>query len=83
MKLFDTFAYILLGLTVIVAAASLMRFRFDPNAQFLIVELLLIFYLVWGVIYHNIKKDLKKEIILEYIAISAIASVVGLLVFFL
>ncbi len=83
MKLFDTLAYIILGLTVVVAAACLMRFRFDPNAQFLVVELLLIFYLVWGVIYHNIKKDLKKEIILEYIAIASISSVVGFMVFFL
>lgn len=83
MKYFDTFAYILLGLTVVVATASLMRFKFDPSTQFLVVELLLIFYLVWGVIYHNIKKDLKKEIILEYIAIASIASVVGFLVFFL
>lgn len=83
MKLFDTFAYILLGLTVVVASGAMMRLRFDTQAQFLVLELLVIFYLVWGVIYHNIKKDLKKEIILEYIAIASIASVVGFLVFFL
>lgn len=81
-NLFDIFAYILLLLAIGVGAWAILKAHGEPGNQFLIVLVLVVFYLLWGVVYHHVKRDLSRKLFLEYLIIGAIALVSGLLVFF-
>lgn len=80
MKNFDKIAHLILiaGFAVGVAAF----FREGPGQnQFLVVMAMTVFYLVWGFTYHHLRGDMSRLLLLEYLAIAAIASVVNVLIF--
>lgn len=51
------------------------------QSQFVIVLSMTVFYLVWAFTYHHARRDLTMKLLLEYLALAAIASVVNILVF--
>lgn len=81
MKHFDKVAHILLLLGLVVAVASVYQARFDPGRQLAVLLLFVAFYLLWGVIYHQLRGDLTRKLFAEYLVLTAIALVVGFLVF--
>ena len=81
MKHFDTVAHIFLLLALGLGAVGIYRSRYDATGQFLVILVLSVFYILWGVLYHHLKGDLKRKLFFEYLILASIASVVGFLVF--
>ena len=81
MSYLDKLAYAILFSGLIVGAAAIFRLRYNPSSQFAVIAAFSIFYLVWAVVLHSIKKDLDRRVFLEYLAIAAIASLAAILVF--
>ena len=81
MTFLDILAYILLLLGFGVGSLVFYRLRNVGQEQFLVIIFLVGFYLVWGIIFHSLKKDLDRKLLLEYLVIAAIAAVAGVLVF--
>ncbi len=79
MKHTDKLAHIILLLGFAVGLAAF--FKAGPENQFVIVGAMAIFYLVWGFTYHHLRGDVTVKLLLEYVAIAAIAAVVNVLVF--
>jgi len=81
MKHFDTLSHIFLLLGFVVGIIGILKMRYEVTSQFLIILALAVFYLLWGVVYHDRKKDLTLKLFLEYFLLASIATVVGFLVF--
>jgi len=81
MKQFDTVAHIFLLFALGLGAVGIYRSRYDATGQFLVILVLAVFYILWGVLYHHLKGDLKRKLFFEYLILASIASVVGFLVF--
>lgn len=80
MKHRDKLAHLilLLGFTV----GLLAFFQTGPGqSQFVIVLAMTVYYLVWGFTYHHARGDITTTLLLEYLAIAAIASVVNVVIF--
>lgn len=82
MKRFDIFFYTLLFLGLGIAGSHLFRFSAQPNYQFWIIVAVVVYYVLWGLAYQFIKKDLRRSLFLEYLTIAAVGIVVGILVFY-
>lgn len=82
-KRFDILAHLLLMAALAVGGIAYLRSRFTVQDQFLVIIAMIFFYLAWGLVYHYAKRDLTKKLYLEYLIISAIASVSAILVFLL
>lgn len=80
-KKLDQSLHSLLYLGLVVSGFAIWGLRFNPDQQFLVIILAGVFYLLWGLVYHNVKRDLCIKIFLEYLIISAIAALAGILVF--
>ena len=80
-KSLDRAIHIFLYLSFSLGLLAIFRWRFDGGGQFLVILALVIFYIIWGFVYHNLKRDLTVKILLEYLAIAAIASLAAILVF--
>ena len=46
-----------------------------------VILLMAAFYLIWGLLYHHLKGDLSRKLLLEYLLIAAIAAATAFLVF--
>ncbi len=64
---------IILLVVAMLALLGVFKFQFVPKAQFVILNLLVVFYLGWAISYHHFDKSLKLEIIIEYVLIAALA----------
>lgn len=80
MKHIEKWAHLVLIGGFLVGSISFFRAP-AGEGRFLVVFSMTLFYLVWGLLYHHIRRDLSYKILLEYLAIAAIASVVNILVF--
>lgn len=80
-KHYDILLHILLYSGVGIGLLAIWLLRYDNLARFLVILSMVIYYLVWGLIYHYLKRDLNKKIIAEYLLIGAIGLVAGYLVF--
>ena len=78
---FDALAHIVLLVALVIGTAGVYRSRYDATGQFLVILALVVFYLVWGVIYHHLRGDLEKRLFFEYLILASISTVVGFLVF--
>lgn len=83
MKRLDLLSYSLLLSGIVLGAAAFWDLRYSQNAQLLVIFLMVLFYLLWGLVYHFAKGDLKKKLFLEYVLIALICVGVGVLVFYL
>ena len=81
MKQFDTVAHIFLLFALGLGAVGIYRSRYDATGQFLVILVLAVFYILWGVLYHYLRGDLKRKLFFEYLILASIAGVVGFLVF--
>ena len=81
MKHFDTLAHIFLLFALGLGAVGIYRSRYDATGQFLVILVLAVFYILWGVLYHYLRGDLKRKLFFEYLILASIAGVVGFLVF--
>lgn len=80
MKHIDKLAHIVLLVGFIVGITAF--FKQDPGqSQFLVVLAMTFFYLVWGFTYHHMRGDVTVRLLLEYLAIAAIASVANVMIF--
>lgn len=81
MKHIEKLANILLFLGIGVGAVAIYRVRFDPASQFLVLIMIVAFYVLWGVVYHTLRRDFKRKVMFEYLLVGAIGLAGGLLVF--
>lgn len=81
MKKFDLFFYLLLFLGIGIGASRFFAFWAKPSSQFWVIVAIVVYYVIWGLLYHYFKKDLAKKLFLEYITLGAIGIAVGVLVF--
>lgn len=81
MKHIDKAFYIFLFLGLAVGLLAILRMRSDSTGQFLVILALAVFYLIWGIVYHNLKNDLTRKLLLEYLFLTLIAVAAGFLVF--
>lgn len=76
----DFWAHTVLVLGILVGTAGYLRVRFDNQKAFLIVALSALYYVIWGLVYHNLKGDFAKKLLFEYLIIAGIALAAGFLV---
>lgn len=81
-KHIESVFYILLFFAFAMGAVSFLRFRFDPFYQFSMLIVLSIFYFVWGMFYHHLRRDLTIKVFWEYLAIWVICMLASVMVFF-
>lgn len=74
-----TIDILLLLCLVVTGFAGLFHFRYQPEAQFLVVILFALVYVLWGVNHHHHASGLTWQIILEYSAVALIGSLLFLL----
>ncbi len=72
-KKLDRVAYICLYVGFVIGAAGIYLSRFDSMRQFTVILLLVSFYLIWGLIYHNLRRDASRKLLIEYLTIAVIA----------
>lgn len=82
MKRFDILFYSLLALGLVIGASRLFGASARPTEQFVTIVAVVLYYVLWGLAYQFIKKDLKRSLFLEYLTIAAVGIVVGILVFY-
>ncbi|MEK9147050.1 MAG: hypothetical protein AAB639_02525 [Patescibacteria group bacterium] len=82
MKRFDILFYSLLALGLAIGASRFFSFSAQPTYQLTTILAVVVYYVLWGLAYHSIKKDLRRSLFLEYLAIAAVGVVVGILVFY-
>lgn len=70
--------YVVLVLGLLAGLGAFIWFSGQSIKQLAVVFMLAVFYFVWGVIHHYLKKDLYFKVVLEYLLISLL----GLVVFF-
>ncbi len=73
-------AHLILVLGLAIAVVAFFRAS-GPDGRFLVVLAATVFYLTWGFLYHHLRRDISAKLLLEYLAIAAIASVVNVIVF--
>ena len=77
----DIIAHAVLYFGFFVGGLAVLFSRFNENRQFLLITLLVLFYLLWGYLYHDLRKDLTRKLFGEYLIIALIALAAGFLVF--
>lgn len=80
-KHIESVLYITLFGVFALGAVYFLRFRFNPFYQFSMLLVLSIFYFVWGMFYHHLRRDLNLKVFFEYLAIWAIVVMAAVLVF--
>jgi hypothetical protein len=80
MKHHQTIHIIVLFLILLSSLVSFYFARGNTHFQIIIGILTSIAYVVWGVVHHSIKRDLHRNIVIEYVLIGAIAIVLLLTV---
>lgn len=81
MKHIVTLHYIVLLLILSGAVAAFYYASPNVTFQFLIGLFASLAYIIWGAVYHFLKKDLHMRVMVEYVLISAIAMVLLATVF--
>jgi hypothetical protein len=81
MRHLDKIAYTFLFLGLAVGFLAILRMRSDSTAQFLVILALVVFYFIWGIIYHNLKNDLTRKLFLEYLLLGIISVFCGFVVY--
>ena len=79
----DILSYLLLLSGLVLGVVSFLKFRYDSTLQLEVLIALVLYYIVWGGVYHFIKRDLSHKLLLEYFFIGTICVGVGVLVFYL
>ncbi len=69
----DILAHIFLYFGLGVGALGIFLSRFDSIRQFLVILLLVVFYLIWGFVYHHLKRDATRNLMVEYLIIALIS----------
>jgi hypothetical protein len=67
--------YLALGTILSLGFGLFWYFRYLREVQVVITLLMAGAYVLWGVIHHSIKKDLHWQVVVEYVAVAAVASV--------
>lgn len=80
-KHYDILLHIILYFGISIGVLAVWFLRYDNLGRFLVIGAMVMYYLVWGLTYHYLKRDLDKKIIAEYLLIGAIGLVAGYLVF--
>lgn len=62
-----------------ITIVALKIFAHDANARVLIIIFMSVTYVIWGVVYHAIQKDLTVKIALEYLVFSILLCLSALL----
>ncbi len=79
-KRLNLFWHLFLYLGLVVGVVAVYFSRYSATRQYLVLMMLVVFYLVWGWVYHHTKGDATRKIFLEYLFIGLIALLSGFLV---
>jgi len=80
-KHFDKLANLVLYGGFILGLAGVYFSRFDSRRQFVVILLMVTFYLVWGFVFHHLRRDAARWLMFEYLLIGLIALLSSILVF--
>ena len=83
MKYFEAISHIVLYTGFSVGLVALYILRFSTTHRLMVILLMIVFYLLWGFVYHIYKRDFSQKVYLEYLILAGIAAVVAVLVFWL
>jgi hypothetical protein len=59
---------------------SFITLQGNQSAQLAVGIVMSVTYSVWGIMYHSMKKDLHRKVVIEYVLVSAIAILVLMIV---
>jgi len=82
-KKIDILSYPLLLCGILLGVVAFLRFSYNSTLQLVVIVALVLYYFVWGAVYHLMKRDFSHKLMLEYLMISLICVGVGVLVFYL
>lgn len=68
--------YGLLTVSAILYLIFLTILKSQPQKQFIATTIFVLYYIVWGIIHHTRDQSLHLKIVLEYIAIGALALII-------
>jgi len=80
-KQLDKTAHIILYGVFILGTVAILSVRFSSKLQFLVILYMVAFYLIWGFIYHRLRHDDSKKLMIEYLIIGSITLVASYFVF--
>lgn len=80
-KRYDIYLHINLYLGISLGLFAVWLLKYNSQRQFVIIIAIATYYLVWGHLYHYLKKDLDRRVVIEYLLIAAISILAGYLVF--
>lgn len=67
---------------LIATIIGFVKFSYDKNFQLALITAASISYFVWGIVHHILHKNLKIEVIFEYLVIACIGFVIGISLIF-
>jgi len=67
--------YLVLVFILLLGAVGFQAYRGFPDQQMVVLILTGCFYVVWGFVYHYLRKNLHLKVVIEYILIALIAIV--------
>ncbi len=73
----DKIAHAVLYGVLALGAVAIYLVRFSAKLQFLVILYMVAFYLIWGFVYHHLRQDASKKLMIEYLVIASIALVAG------
>jgi len=82
-KEIDKIAHVILLIGLVVGAVAIYSSRFSATRQLVVILLLIAFYLIWGYVYHHLRGDASRKLMIEYLVIGSIALLTSIFVFFL
>jgi len=72
-KHLDKLAHVFLYAALMLGVVAIYFSRFNSTRQFLVVLLMIVFYLIWGQVYHYLKRDVSQKLMLEYLIIALLS----------
>jgi len=70
--------YVFLAVMILVSIFSMFIYRNNIFMEQIVIGGMVIGYVVWGVVYHQAKKDLTLNTVLEYVLLSSLAGFIVL-----
>ena len=79
----DRVSHIVLAIGLGIGALAIYVSRYSATKQFIVILLIIAFYLTWGFIYHPLRGDASRRLMVEYLIIGSISLLTSFFIFFL
>jgi len=82
-KKFDNIWNLVLYLGFAIGLVGIYFSKFDARRQFIVLLLMIAYYLIWGFVFHHLRRDATRWLMFEYLLIGLIGLLAGFLIFLL